>query len=91
MAVVLSWVIGLPVGLIGAVWRNSRTDYATRFVVTLFMAIPSFWVGLMIVLSLVLFLHVATAPDHRVPLGRPGPESPDNRGAALAWGSRWPR
>ena len=56
MAVVLSWVIGLPVGLIGAVWRNSRTDYASRFVVTLFMAIPSFWVALMIVLSLVLTL-----------------------------------
>jgi peptide/nickel transport system permease protein len=54
MAVILSWVIGLPVGLIGAVWRNSRTDYAFRLVVTLFMAIPSFWVGLMIVLSLVL-------------------------------------
>jgi peptide/nickel transport system permease protein len=56
MAVVLSWVIGLPVGLLGAVWRNSRTDYASRFVVTLFMAIPSFWVALMIVLSLVLTL-----------------------------------
>ncbi|HTG12243.1 MAG TPA: ABC transporter permease [Candidatus Eisenbacteria bacterium] len=54
MAVILSWVIGLPVGLIGAVWRNSWTDYAFRLVVTLFMAIPSFWVGLMIVLSLVL-------------------------------------
>jgi peptide/nickel transport system permease protein len=54
MAIMLSWVIGLPVGLIGAVWRNSWTDYAFRLVVTLFMAIPSFWVGLMIVLSLVL-------------------------------------
>ena len=54
MAVILSWVIGLPVGLIGAVWRNSWTDYAFRLVVTLFMAVPSFWVGLMIVLSLVL-------------------------------------
>ena len=54
MAVILSWVIGLPVGLIGAVWRNSWTDYVFRLVVTLFMAIPSFWVGLMIVLSLVL-------------------------------------
>jgi len=54
MAIILSWVVGLPVGLIGAVWRNSWTDYAFRFVVTLFMAIPSFWVGLMIVLSLVL-------------------------------------
>ena len=54
MAVLLSSLIGLPVGLIGAVWRNSWTDYAFRFVVVLFMAIPSFWVGLMIVLSLVL-------------------------------------
>ncbi len=54
MAVILSWIIGLPVGLAGALWRNSRTDYAFRFVVVLFMAIPSFWVGLMIVLSLVL-------------------------------------
>src|SRR3989475_9154141 len=56
MAVMLSWVMRLAVGLVGAVWRNSRTDYATRFVVTLFMAIPSFWVALMIVLSLVLTL-----------------------------------
>src|SRR4026209_1292348 len=56
MAVVLSWVIGLPVGLMCAVWRNSKTDYASRFVVTLFMAVPSFWVALMIVLSLVLIL-----------------------------------
>jgi peptide/nickel transport system permease protein len=54
MAVILSWIIGLPVGLMGAVWRNSWTDYVFRFVVVLFMAIPSFWVGLMIVLSLIL-------------------------------------
>ena len=54
MAIILSWIIGLPVGLIGALWRNSWTDYAFRFVVTLFLAIPSFWVGLMVVLSLFL-------------------------------------
>src|SRR5262247_3272191 len=54
MAVILSWAIGVPVGVIGAVWRNSRIDYVFRLIVTLFMAIPSFWVALMIVLSLVL-------------------------------------
>jgi peptide/nickel transport system permease protein len=54
MAIILSWVIGLPVGLVGALWRNSWTDYASRLVVTFFMAIPSFWVGLMVVLALVL-------------------------------------
>jgi peptide/nickel transport system permease protein len=44
----------VAVGVVGALWRNSLTDYASRFVVTFFMAIPSFWVGLMVVLSLVL-------------------------------------
>ena len=34
--------------------RELVADYAFRLVVTLFMAIPSFWVALMIVLSLVL-------------------------------------
>jgi len=36
MAMLISWIIGLPIGLIGAVWRNSWTDYAFRLVVTLF-------------------------------------------------------
>ena len=54
MAVAISWIIGLPVGVIGAFWRNSITDYVFRLIVILFMAIPSFWVGLMIILSLVL-------------------------------------
>ncbi len=31
MAMILSWLIGLPVGLAGALWRNSRTDYVFRF------------------------------------------------------------
>lgn len=54
MAVLLSWLIGLPAGLIGAIWRGSWPDYSTRLVVILFMAIPSFWLGLMIILTLVL-------------------------------------
>ena len=92
MAIILSWVIGLPVGLIGAVWRNSWTDYAFRFVVTLFMAIPSFWVGLMVVLSLVLAFTWRPPLTIVVPLGRPGPQSPDDaRGRPWPWGSRWPR
>ena len=54
MAVALSWVVGLPVGLIAAVWRNSWLDYFVRFFVTLFMAIPSFWLGLTVILITVL-------------------------------------
>jgi peptide/nickel transport system permease protein len=54
MAVVLAWLIGVPTGLLSAVVRNSTLDYVTRFVVTVFMAVPSFWLGLMVVLAGVL-------------------------------------
>src|SRR5262249_15269395 len=54
MAIVLSWLIGLPVGLIGALWRDPWTGYAFRLGGPLFRAVPGFGVGLMIVLSLVL-------------------------------------
>src|SRR3954452_8609422 len=42
MAIVLSWVIGVPVGLFSAIKRNTGADYAVRAIVTVFMAIPSF-------------------------------------------------
>jgi peptide/nickel transport system permease protein len=50
MAVVLSWIVGVPVGIASAVSRRSAGDQVTRLVVTVFMAVPSFWVGLVIVL-----------------------------------------
>lgn len=53
-AIILAWVIGIPVGLISAVWRETWPDYILRFFVTLFMAIPSFWLGMAMVLVTVL-------------------------------------
>lgn len=54
MAVLLAWVVGVPVGLFSAIRRNTALDYAARVVVTLFMAVPSFWLALMVVLGGVL-------------------------------------
>jgi peptide/nickel transport system permease protein len=54
MAIVISWVVGLPVGIISAIWRNSIPDYITRVFVILFVAIPAFWVALVVVLLCVL-------------------------------------
>ena len=50
VAVFFSWVIGLPVGILAAVWRNSWIDYVSRLLVTFFMAVPGFWLALMMVL-----------------------------------------
>jgi peptide/nickel transport system permease protein len=55
MAIILSWVVGVPVGLLSALKRNSPIEYVVRILVTLFMAIPSFWIGLTVVLVGVLW------------------------------------
>lgn len=54
LAVIFSWVIGIPLGLLSATRRNSWVDHALRVLMTLLMAIPSFWIGLTVVLFLVL-------------------------------------
>jgi len=54
LAVLLSWAIGVPVGILSATHRNSWLDNLVRLFMTLFLAIPSFWIGLSMVLFLVL-------------------------------------
>ena len=41
--------------MIAAMHRNSILDYTSRFFVTLFLAIPSFWLGLIFILITVVF------------------------------------
>ena len=54
-AVIVSWIVGLPIGILAAAWRNSALDYIARFFITLFMAIPSFWLGMTFILVTVIF------------------------------------
>jgi peptide/nickel transport system permease protein len=56
-AIALAWAIGIPVGIISALRRETWIDYVLRFFVTLFMAIPSFWLGLAMILFTVLVLN----------------------------------
>ena len=54
MALVLSWAVGIPIGILSAVRRNSWPDYVARVIVTVFLAVPSFWIGLLVILTGVL-------------------------------------
>lgn len=54
MALLIAWVIGLPAGILTAVWRNSAVDYGVRGLVTLMMAVPNFWLGLAMILATIL-------------------------------------
>src|SRR5437879_1888158 len=53
-AVALSWLIGVPDGILSATHHNALSDYVVRLFMTLFLAVPSFWIGLTTVLFLVL-------------------------------------
>jgi peptide/nickel transport system permease protein len=57
IAIVLAWLIGVPVGVMSALWRESWLDYGLRLLVTVFMAIPSFWLGLTMILFTVLVFN----------------------------------
>jgi peptide/nickel transport system permease protein len=51
ISVVISWILGLPVGIISALRPQSAEDTASSFVAVLFLAIPGFWLALLIVLA----------------------------------------
>ncbi len=67
ISVALSWILGLPVGILSAVKPNSITDNSARFVSIFFLAVPGFWLGMLIVLAL-LFWFGYKAPLTGVPL-----------------------
>ena len=52
LSVVLSWIVGIPVAIVSALRPNSFADNISRFFSILFLAVPGFWLGMLIVLAL---------------------------------------
>jgi peptide/nickel transport system permease protein len=52
ISVVLSWLVGIPVAIISALKPNTVADSVARFISILFIAVPGFWIGMLIVLAL---------------------------------------
>lgn len=65
LSVVLSWLVGIPVAIVSALRPNSLGDNFSRFLSILFLAIPGFWLGMLIVLALLFLL------GYRAPLTAP--------------------
>ena len=61
ISVVLSWLVGIPVAVVSALRPNSVADNVLRFLSILFLAVPGFWLGMLIVLGL-LFAFGYRAP-----------------------------
>jgi peptide/nickel transport system permease protein len=67
ISVVLSWLVGIPVAVVSALRPNSVADNVLRFLSILFLAVPGFWFGMLIVLGL-LFAFGYRAPLANVSL-----------------------
>ncbi len=57
MATTTSLLIAFPMGIIAAVKRGTWMDYASRVFVLGGLSIPSFWVGVLMILALVTFFN----------------------------------
>ena len=51
LAVAFSWLIGIPVAIVSALKPNSLPDNVARFISILCLAVPGFWIGMLIVLA----------------------------------------
>jgi peptide/nickel transport system permease protein len=61
LSVALSWIVGVPVAIVSALKPNSIGDNISRFLSIFFLAVPGFWLGMLIVLFL-LFVFGYRAP-----------------------------
>ena len=50
MAIVISLITALPIGIYSAIRQDTVGDYATRILAIIFISVPSFWVAMLILL-----------------------------------------
>jgi peptide/nickel transport system permease protein len=50
MAMAVAILIGIPAGIVAAVWRGTRLDHGANVVALSGLSIPNFWLGIMLIL-----------------------------------------
>jgi peptide/nickel transport system permease protein len=58
LALLFSIAIGVPAGLLSAAFRNSWIDHAARLLTLISLSLPSFWLGLMLIILFSLWLDL---------------------------------
>ena len=72
LSVLLGFGAGLPLGIVSALRRNTLTDSIARFTSVLFLAIPSFWLGMLILMFTVHFYNWMPPLGYFLPWKQPG-------------------
>ncbi|MDF2097334.1 ABC transporter permease [Aquibaculum arenosum] len=80
MATVIAVFVALPMGTLSALYRGSWLDYTLRIVTMAGLAVPSFWLGMLVIMMLLLWF------DWLPPLGyKPFWEDPIANISLLIW------
>lgn len=72
LSVLLGFGTGLTLGIVSALKRNTLTDSIARFTSVLFLAIPSFWLGMLILMFTVHFYNWMPPMGYFLPWKQPG-------------------
>ena len=68
LALLFSASVGIPLGVISAVYQGSRLDYCLRVVSLSGLSLPSFWLGLLILMA-------SVAMFGSIPIFNPNPQT----------------
>ncbi len=68
MATIVSILISIPLGTLSAVYQNTWIDYVVRTISIAGIAIPSFWLGILILLALLSVSEMMTGTRWTPPL-----------------------
>ena len=72
MALILSWAIAIPVGMLSALKQDTPLDYIPRFFSVIGLAIPNFWLGILMLTYLAAFFGWVPALVYSSPWSSPG-------------------
>ena len=70
-ALAVSLVLSIPAGIVAATRRNSAADYAASFVALCGLSMPSFWLGILLIMGLSIALPIFPASGYVSPLTDP--------------------
>jgi peptide/nickel transport system permease protein len=70
-ALVISLVIAIPAGIVAATHRNSGADYTASFLALCGLSLPSFWLGILLILMFSIYLPLFPASGYVSPLVDP--------------------
>jgi peptide/nickel transport system permease protein len=77
VALLISYIVGVPIGIIAAVKQNSLFDNTARVIAVVFNAVPGFWLSLMVMLLFAVKFKQWGLPH--IALGGMYTITPDNR------------